>query len=152
AREAVLRAPVALHGSFRSPGGTDYPRVLMGAVAHCRQALLDAGHHARLLKTFEDGKLARRPPADAALEALQPALDGKLPVAIEADTRDEIDRALAFASEFRLKPILVGGRDAWKRADRLKAGDVPVLLRLDFDPPPDQKAVPARVRAERERV
>jgi hypothetical protein len=44
AREAVLRSPVAQHLAFRPIGGSDYPRVLMGVIAHCRQTLLDAGH------------------------------------------------------------------------------------------------------------
>ncbi|HZU37795.1 MAG TPA: amidohydrolase family protein, partial [Gemmataceae bacterium] len=55
-----------------------------------------------------------------------------LPVVFEADTRDEIHRALDFAQEFHLKPILYGGRDAWKCVDRIKKLDVPVLLRLNY--------------------
>src|SRR5262249_24668636 len=42
-RESVLRSPVAMHASFRLPGGNDYPRALMGVMAHTRQTLLDAG-------------------------------------------------------------------------------------------------------------
>src|SRR5262249_24514348 len=133
AREAVLRDRIAQHLAFRPTGGSDYPRVLMGLIAHPRQTLLDAGHHARPRPAFEaGGRAGKRPPADPALEALAPALEGKQPVVIEADTRDEIDHALNFAAEFKLRPVLFGGKDAWKAVDRLKCEKVAVLLRIDL--------------------
>jgi imidazolonepropionase-like amidohydrolase len=154
-RDAVLKSPVAQHLAFRAIGGSDYPRALMGLMAHTRQTLLDAGHHARRLKAFEEaGGAGKRPPADPALEALAPALEGKMPVVIEADTRDQIDRALDFAAEFKLKPILYGGREAHKAIDRLATEKVPIVLRLDFseaDSPLVQAAernMPPRVKKE----
>jgi imidazolonepropionase-like amidohydrolase len=169
-RDAVLHAAVAQHLAFQVTGGIDYPRVLMGIIAHTRQTLLDAGYHARLRQAFEArGRVGKRPPADPALEALAPALEGKQPVVFEADTRDEIERALDFAAEFKMKPILFGGRDAWKAVDRLKREKVPVILRLDFSddgaprmprffrpgfPPRGLRAsteVPQRVKADRQR-
>jgi imidazolonepropionase-like amidohydrolase len=176
-RETILRAPVALHTAFRSPGGgTEYPRALMGVIAHTRQTLLDAGHYRRLWSTYERSEGAgRRPPLDPALASLAPVLDRRLPVVFEADARDEIHRALDFAAEFNVRPVLFGGRDAWKAADRLKRQEVPVLLRVNFTdqpaarfgrrmamltPPPGapapeasekEKAVPKRVQEDRER-
>ncbi len=133
-RESVLRGPVAQHMSFRSTGGSDYPRVLMGVISHCRQTFLDAGRQARLEAAFEEsGGAGRRPLFDPALAALAPALAGKQRVAFEADTRDEVSRALDFAAEFHLKPLLFGGRDASKAIDRIKKDNVSVLLRLNFE-------------------
>jgi imidazolonepropionase-like amidohydrolase len=135
-REAVLRSPVALHAAFRD-AGPDYPRSLMGFIAHCRQTFLDAGHYQRLWNAFEKaGRAGRRPPLDPALAELGAVLDGKLPVVFEADSKDEIHRALDFAEEFHFRPIIYGGRDAWKAAERIKALNVPVLLRLTFDEQP----------------
>jgi imidazolonepropionase-like amidohydrolase len=172
-REAVLRSPVAQHLAFRSTGGTDYPRVLMGFVAHARQTLLDAGHYQRVWKAFEDGgRVGKRPPLDPALAELGLVLDGKQPLVVEADTRDEIHRALDFAKEFNVKPVLFGGRDAYKAIERLKKEETPVLLRLSFSErrptrrrgpveaqpaAPDDSAeqdrdLPARVKEDRQRV
>jgi imidazolonepropionase-like amidohydrolase len=155
-RDSVLASPVAQHMAFRPVGGLDYPRVLMGIIAHTRQLLLDAGHNARLLEAFESaGRVGKRPPADPALSALSPMLTGKQPVVIEADTRDQIDRGLDFAAEFKLRPIIYGGREAYKAVDRLVAEKVPVILRLDFteDSSPlvivQERGMPKRVREER---
>ncbi len=153
AREATLRPSVALHSSFRVfGGGGDYPRVLMGQVAHARQALLDAGHHMRRLAAFEKrGGSGKRPPADLALETLAVALGGTLPVVFEADTRDQIERALDFADEFKLTRGILGGRDAWKLAPRLAKGGVPVMLRVDFTDP-ETRDIPERLKEEKARL
>ncbi|MBO0697678.1 MAG: amidohydrolase family protein [Zavarzinella sp.] len=153
-RDAVLRPVVAQHAALKNFPGPDYPRALMGVVAHCRQALLDAGWHARRVKAFEEHKhKGPRPPFDPALEALVPVLEGKVPVVFDADKADEIHRALDFAEEFRLKPVILGGRDAWKAKERLKATDTPVILRLNFTEPDDkEKQLPKRAREDRERL
>ena len=127
----------------------------MGVTAHLRQTLLDAGHYQRLHAAYEKaGRTGRRPPYDPSLEALIPVLDGKMPVVFDADGRDGIHRSLDFAAEFHLKPVIFGGRDAWKVADRLKSENVPVVLRLDFTEADAEreKDLPRRVRDERQRL
>jgi hypothetical protein len=132
-REAVLRSPFAMHVSFRGVGGNDYPRALMGIIAHTRQTLLDAGHYQRTWATFErNGRAGKRPPLDPSLADLGPVLEGKLPVVFEADSKDSIHRTLDFAAEFKLKPILFGGSDAWKAVDRLRETKTPLIVRLSF--------------------
>src|SRR5262245_60061823 len=151
-RESTLRAPVALHARFGRVVGSEYPTALMGVIAHGRQTMLDAGWLKRQWAAYDArGKTGKRPAADPCLEALWPALDGKIPVAFEADTADEIHRVLDFAAEFKLKPIIVGGRHAWKVADRLATEKVPVILRLNFTAAPERETdLPVRVREDRE--
>jgi imidazolonepropionase-like amidohydrolase len=136
-RDALLKAPVALHLAFQGIPGNDYPRSLMGIIAHCRQTLLDAGYYQRSWAAFDQqGRTGHRPPLDPALEALGSILTRKLPVMFEADSKDEIHRALDFAEEFHFTPIIYGGRDAWKAVDRLKQQQVPVVLRLNYPDKP----------------
>jgi imidazolonepropionase-like amidohydrolase len=153
-RDATLRAPVALHARFGRVIGAEYPTALMGVIAHARQTMLDAGWLKRQWAAYEArGRTGKRPAADPCLEALWPALEGKLPVAFEADSADEIHRALDFAAEFKLKPMIVGGRHAWKVASRLAAEKVPVVLRLDSPAPTEREAnLPVRVREDRDRI
>ena len=101
-------------------------------------------------------RVARRRPARRsipALKALQAARAKKLPVWWEANTRDEIHRALDLAEEFGTTAVIVGGREAGKVADRLKASKVPVVLRLDFPAEPKvptEEEYQKKPRAERD--
>jgi imidazolonepropionase-like amidohydrolase len=106
-----------------------YPRVLMGSIAHFRQAMLDA-EHLKKLDAFVVEHGGIQSPYDPALKVLQAARAKKLPVWWEANTRDEIHRALDLAEEFGTTAVIVGGREASKVVDRLKASKVPVVLRL----------------------
>src|SRR6185437_3578538 len=121
------------------PSENPYPRVLMGAIAHLRQAMLDAEHR-RELETFAEKHGGPQPPFDPALKALLAARSKTLAVWWEANARDEIHRALDLAEEFGTPAVIVGGREAAKVADRLKAYKVPVVLRLSI---PEEPKVPA---------
>jgi imidazolonepropionase-like amidohydrolase len=129
-------------------GPVNYPTSLMGVVAHLRQSMLDGEHH-QALKAFYEQHGGARPPFDPALDVLHAARTKALPVWWEANTRDEIHRALDLADEFGTTAVIVGGREAWKVADRLKAKGVPVVLRVDF---PEEPRVPTRAEYARKKV
>jgi len=61
------------------------------------------------------------------LEAMIPVVEGKLPLAIEAERVDDIQAALRLAKEFNLKIIIMGGAEAWLAANDLAAAHVPVV-------------------------
>jgi imidazolonepropionase-like amidohydrolase len=89
-----------------------------------------------LRKTFDDAEAYRRAREanlegqdhDARWEALIPVLTGKLPVIIQANEIQQIQAAVAFASERKLKMILFGGYDAPRCAMLLKKHQVPVIV------------------------
>ncbi len=110
----------------------------MGSIAHLRQAMLDADH-LKELDAFVQKHGGPQPPFDPALKALQAAKAKKLAVWWEANSRDEIHRALDLAEEFGTSAVIVGGREAAKVAERLKAYKVPVVLRLNV---PEEPKVP----------
>ena len=121
------------------PVENPYPRALMGAIAHLRQAMLDADHLQKLHTSFEaEGGV--QPPYDPALKTLQAARARKLAVWWEANSRDEIHRALDLAEEFGTSAVIVGGREAAEVVERLKAAKVPVVLRLNV---PEEPRVPS---------
>jgi len=107
----------------------------MGVIAHLRQQILDAKHY-RDQWNHSKTHGGARVPADPSLETILVALDGKLPVWWQAETLDEIHRALDLSKEFGFKPVIVGGREAFKTVDRLKAEKVPVILRVNHPPKP----------------
>ncbi len=153
-RESVIRSPIALHLSFQRPGGRGYPSTVMGVVAHLRQAMSDAEYQTRWVQFFKEFG-GRRPPVDPSLDALRQAQLRVYPVYWVADTQDEIHTALNLSAEFGLTPVIVGGRDAWKVSDRLSQEGVAVVLRINFDEPPEwskeNPELPASQRVFRER-
>jgi len=137
-RRAVLAPNVAQHGSFTIGEPGDYPRTILGIFAQFRQVLLDARRHAKLQKYYErHPSNAIRPPTDAALDALQPMLGRSQRIFFEANTDNEILRALNLTAEFKLDVAVTGAKEAWKVVDRLKAERVPVIVSLKFDEEPE---------------
>jgi hypothetical protein len=120
---------------------------------------------AQLRRTFQDARAywtanraaaEGRGPAvshDARWEAMIPVLEGKLPVIVDADRAEQIQAAVAFAVEQRIKLIVLGGYDAPYCADLLKQHRVPVIVsavhRLTLrrsDPYDTPFTVPERLR------
>lgn len=135
-RESLLADRVAQHLVFET-SGREYPTTLMGMIAHVRQAFHDAEHLSQWRARFgERGKRGRPPPIDPTLDALAPILAREQRLAIAAETEEEIHRALALADELDVRPVVVGGREAWKLAAILKAKEIPVLLSLKLPPEP----------------
>lgn len=130
----VVRTPVALHVEF--PGnvrGDGYPVSLLGVISFVRQSFLDAQHQQLAQQRYERAKTgASRPPYDPALEALQPALAGRMPVAFEASLAREIRRVLDMAKEFKLNPLITGARETDQVAADLKAANARVIYSLNF--------------------
>jgi imidazolonepropionase-like amidohydrolase len=93
-----------------------------------KQMLHDADAYGKSLDAYEKDKTLPRPRHDAVLQSLVPAVRGQQPVMFTADAAADIRAAVAFAEEMKLKPIIVGGRDAVQVAAYLKQHDVPVLF------------------------
>jgi imidazolonepropionase-like amidohydrolase len=138
-RRSLLRVGAAQTASFDAPSDRQlrvrgsYPRTLLGVIAHLRQLFYDARWYREM-----GGYVSRHPnargelPYDPDLDALQPMLDGVEPVYWEAEDVDEIHRVLNLADEFGFRPRIVGGREAYKAVERLKAAKVPVVVSLNL--------------------
>jgi len=132
--QPVLRSPVAVHVAVPdSPQGAAYPNSLMGVIAFVRQSFIDAQYYGAQQERAERVKGAGpRPLFDAGLEALQPAVNGRLPVVYRADSVREIDRALAMSRDLKLDTILAGAREADQLAPDLKSRNVRVIYSLRY--------------------
>ncbi|MBC8167356.1 MAG: amidohydrolase family protein [Bryobacteraceae bacterium] len=142
ANQAIVVSPVAMHVSMQTPAGTGgasrYPSSLMGIFAVLRQSLLQAQQYREALQLYEsNGKRGVvRPVFDPVSASLLPVLSGSIPVVFSADNAEQIRRVIRFSDEFKLRPVILGGTEAWKVADLLKQRNVPVLVSLGFQPPP----------------
>ena len=100
-----------------------------------RKMLRDAEAYGRSQDAYAKDKSLPRPDRNVVLEPLVPYVRGEQPVIFRADREAEIRGALRFAEEMKLKPIILGGNDAWKVASLLKEKNVPVILTGVFSLP-----------------
>ncbi|HEU4628109.1 MAG TPA: amidohydrolase family protein, partial [Gemmatimonadaceae bacterium] len=113
-----------------------YPATAFATSAFLRQALEDAKRD-RIIETryAEDPRGMPRPNVDPDYEVLEEIVAGDERVLFHADAMEDIRYAVSLGEQYGFKPVIVGGQDAWKVADLLKAKDVPVLVSLDFGTP-----------------
>jgi imidazolonepropionase-like amidohydrolase len=67
-------------------------------------------------------------PIDLRLNAMLPVVNGKMPMLVQANSTKQIQTAIAFAKQYNLKLILLGGADAMQCANLIKEANVPVVL------------------------
>lgn len=134
ADDMTLRAPSALHVAWpsaaidRSPAAkksvADQERERADRLEALDDLLARASAHA-------EGKPVERASdrvEDLRLRALEPVLQGRIPVVVHADQVPQIREALAWARRHRLRIVLAGARDAWRIADEIAAASVPVVI------------------------
>jgi imidazolonepropionase-like amidohydrolase len=97
--------------------------------------LRDADAYGKAQDAWAKDKTLPRPKSDLVLASLLPMLRGQMPAIFNAETAANIREAIAFAQEFHIKPIIMGGRDALKVADLLKSTDTPVIWKHTMDLP-----------------
>lgn len=138
--DMTLRPAVGLHLYWpaasegrrgRGRGGEEAQKRLDEQVKTLRAAFTSAKAYARA----KAGAGTQPVETDLRWEAMLPALRGDMPVFVHADDIKQISAALDWAREEGVKMILVGGRDAWRVADRLKAADIAVIVGGTFELP-----------------
>jgi imidazolonepropionase-like amidohydrolase len=78
------------------------------------------------------------------IEALSPVLAKRVPLAVAAQREADIRQALAVGRDFGIYVVIVGGAEAWRAANELASGHVPVILDPLDDLPVSYDAVGAR--------
>jgi imidazolonepropionase-like amidohydrolase len=127
ADEAIAAAPLALHVHLDgdAPGdGAGHGT----AILKVREAFDDARTFQKSRAAWERNQTRPFAPSRLDLESLASALDGKLPVVFHVDRAADIHTTLGIAREFKLRPVIAGGAEAWKVAPELAAAKVPVIL------------------------
>ena len=142
-REVVLSSEAGMSFTFNSNsesgGGTGYPGSLLGIIAHIRQTLLDSKHYSDLTSSKFANSPEDRAPYDESLEKLKPLLSGDQAVLFEADSENEIVRAIHLSEEFKFKLVIVGGSEAWKQSKTLAEKKIPVIVSLNFGEDPAER-------------
>jgi imidazolonepropionase-like amidohydrolase len=124
--QMVHRAPVAMVAQIGNPRGaqTGARGELIGKL---RTLLQDVKFYQAHRADYDRSAARSLTATRADLEAMIPVVEGKLPLAIDADRVDDIEGALRLAKEFNLRIMIVGGAEAWLAANDLAAAKVPVI-------------------------
>ncbi|HUF26785.1 MAG TPA: amidohydrolase family protein [Gemmatimonadaceae bacterium] len=97
-------------------------------LADLRSILRDAESYGRAHAAYAADRRLPRPAEDVVLASLVPYVRGERPVIFGADRAADIRSAVQFATEMNLKPIIMGGTEAYLVTDLLRQRDVPVIL------------------------
>jgi imidazolonepropionase-like amidohydrolase len=121
------------------------------------KALHDAFAAARAYMVAKEAETQKGIPyhdTDLRWEAMIPVLKGKVPVFVNANELAQIQAAITWAEREGVKLVIVGGRDAWRVSEQLKAKDIPVIVRPILTPPARrfddydvQYTLPAKLKA-----
>lgn len=129
--DLTLAAPVAMHVYW--PGQNFPPWLPPALIQQAREAarqqiaaLERAIVDARAYQRARDAQALER--VDLRWEAMAPVLRGELPVFFHADTVSQMREALAFARREDLRAVIVGGQEAARMIDELRAARVAVIL------------------------
>lgn len=95
------------------------PMTRMATAALIREELYKARQYGRKLRRAEEDPDEETPDYDAALEALLPVLERKLPAHFHAHRADDVLTAVRIAKEFDLDYVIVHGTDGHLIADIL---------------------------------
>ena len=127
--DMLVRDRAALYAAF-TPGAAEATGEARGGLAmRLREAFADARFYADNKDDYRRGATRPLSLSRLDLEALASVLDGERPLVVRAARASDIDAALRIADEFDLDLRIEGGEEAWMRADRLAAADVPVIVK-----------------------
>ncbi len=137
-RELIIRDRLVQVAALGSGGffSFEYPGSKMGAVAAIRQALLDARQQATWLERYEANPVGMaRPDFRASDSSLISVTEGKTPLLFVARSTLDHGRFHVLAEEFDLQSMTLG-LGCQEEALRLRAGQMPILLPLQFPKKP----------------
>lgn len=117
-------------GGFGQQQGStqDAQRMRERQLDSLRQILRDAEAYGKAIDAAERDRSLPRVKRDVVLASLVPAVRGEMPVIFTADRPNDIRTAVNFAREMKLRPIILGGGEAWRVASFLKENNVPVIV------------------------
>lgn len=124
----LLRRGAALLVNLGESGSALAGGSRAAALQLLREALDDARDYRQNKAAWARGEWREYSVSGADLEALQPVLDGDVPLLVRVNRASDISVLLGLAKAYTLKLILLGAAEAWMLAPELAANDVAVIL------------------------
>ena len=131
----VINFPRLTTGGGFNPFGTQTPIDFNEALKRRDQRLddlkklfRDAENYAKIQEAYAKDNSLPVPATDLKMEALKDYVRGGKPIIFTAERERDIRGVAKFASEMKIKAIVMGGQEAWKAADDLKKNNIAVVF------------------------
>ncbi|MGH7550205.1 MAG: amidohydrolase family protein [Gemmatimonadota bacterium] len=129
AAEMIGEPKVAMVATFGETGAARAGGARGGAALRLQEVLEDARFWAARRAAYDSGDSRELSESRLDFAALQPVLEGRMPLLVEVHRASDIVAVLALAREYGFRPVIVGGSEAWMVAGELAAAEVPVILK-----------------------
>ena len=126
--EMLVARGAAMLASFDEDAAETVGGARGSAALRLREALEDARFWRDHRAAFDRGESRELTQSRLDLAALQPVLEGAIPLVVEAHRASDILAVLDIAREFGLRPVVLGGTEAWMVARELAESGTPVIL------------------------
>lgn len=97
-------------------------------VEKIKEYLTEARYHLKLKKLAAEDSAIDPPNINPKYEALAPVFEGTLPVIISLEKAEDIELAIKFVQEEKIKAIFRGCAQGYKVADKIKEAGIPVII------------------------
>ncbi|HXF42935.1 MAG TPA: amidohydrolase family protein [Pyrinomonadaceae bacterium] len=105
-------------------------------VEELKKLFAEAENYGRARDAAMQDKSLPVPDVNLRLEAMIPYVRGQKPIIFTVERERDIRAVIKFATEMKVKAIIVGGQEAWKVADDLKKNNIPVIYTNIYALPP----------------
>jgi imidazolonepropionase-like amidohydrolase len=112
------------------PPATDYNEAVRrrdAQVEELKKIFRDAENYLRGREAYAKDKSLPFVATNLRFDAMTPYIRGERPIIFTSERERDIRAVAKFVSEMKVKGIIVGGQEAWKAADVLKANNIPVV-------------------------
>ena len=121
-------SPRPSRGARVEPQAQTQVDVTAKLVEKIQEYLKEVRHYLKLRKQGKEDPNIVAPDLNPKYEALAPVLDGTLPVIISVEKAKDIELAIKFVQEEKIKAVFRGCVHGYKVADKIKESGIPVII------------------------
>ncbi len=122
-------------------GGADFNELVRRrdtAVDELKKMFREVEAYAKSVEAYVKDKSMPTPTISLRNEAMIPYVRGQKPIHFTSERERDIRAIAKFVSEMKVKGVIVGGQEAWKAADVLKANNIAVIYTNMYSLPVQQ--------------
>ncbi len=122
-------------------GGADFNELIRRrdtAVEDLKKMFREVEAYARSVEAYAKDKSMPTPTKSLRMEAMIPYVRGQKPIHFTSERERDIRAIAKFVGEMKVKGVIVGGQEAWKAADVLKANSIAVIYTNIYSLPVQQ--------------